>query len=117
MQEERRIEALKRRQEKELSKIVEREQIMATLQMKIKRVEDEDVLKRKAHEKKVADQKALATRKNILRMQELDRLDKEETMKKKDLARKDQDFDQKMKNTAIEAEKKSIREVLRARFL
>ena len=90
---------------------------MATLQMKIKRVEDEDVQKRKAHEKKVADQKALATKKNILRMQEMDRLDKEETTKKKDLARKDQDFDQKMKNTAIEAERKSVREVSRAPIL
>jgi hypothetical protein len=46
--EERRIEALRRRQEKELSKIVERETTMAALQQKIKRAEDEEV-KKKVH--------------------------------------------------------------------
>jgi hypothetical protein len=35
--EERRVEALKKRQEKEISKIIEREQIMINLQQKIKR--------------------------------------------------------------------------------
>lgn len=44
--EERRIEALRRRQEKELSKIVEREQTMAALQQKIKRAEDEEIKKK-----------------------------------------------------------------------
>lgn len=44
--EERRIEALRRRQEKELSKIVEREQTMASLQQKIKRAEDEELKKK-----------------------------------------------------------------------
>ncbi len=44
--EERRIEALRRRQEKELSKIVEREQTMASLQQKIKRAEDEEIKKK-----------------------------------------------------------------------
>lgn len=41
-QEEKRIEALKRRQEKELNKIVEREQTMAVLQQKLKRAEEEE---------------------------------------------------------------------------
>ena len=45
-QEERRIEALRKRQEKELNKIVEREQTMAQLQLKIKRAEEEEVKKK-----------------------------------------------------------------------
>lgn len=45
-QEERRIEALRKRQEKELNKIVEREQTMAQLQQKIKRAEEEEVKKK-----------------------------------------------------------------------
>ena len=84
---------------------------MITLQLKIKRVEDEDVHKKKLHEKKVADQKNQATKKNLLRLLELARLDKEEAEKKKELAKKDQEFDQKMKALALEAEKKLIREV------
>ena len=111
LKEERRVDALRKRQEKELAKIVEREQGMITLQLKIKRVEDEDVHKKKLHEKKVADQKNQATKKNLLRLLELARLDKEEAEKKKELAKKDQEFDQKMKALALEAEKKLIREV------
>lgn len=84
---------------------------MITLQLKIKRVEDEDLHKRKVHEKKVADQKNQATKKNLLRLQELARIDKEEAEKKKELAKRDQEFDEKMKSQALEAEKKLIREV------
>jgi DNA polymerase III delta prime subunit len=42
-QEEKRIDALRKRQEKEMSKIIEREQTLATLQQKIKRSEEEEV--------------------------------------------------------------------------
>ena len=90
---------------------------MITLQLKIKRVEDEDVHKKKLHEKKVADQKNQATKKNLLRLLELARLDKEEAEKKKELAKKDQEFDQKMKALALEAEKKLIREVWTTVFI
>lgn len=41
------MEALRRRQEKEISKIVEREAATAALQLKIKRAEDEEIVKRK----------------------------------------------------------------------
>ena len=105
------MDALKKRQEKELAKIVEREQVMITLQLKIKRVEDEDLHKRKLHEKKVADQKNQATKKNLVRLQELARIDKEDAERKKELAKKDQEFDEKMKLMQAEAEKKLIREV------
>lgn len=110
-QEERRLEALKKRKEKEFEKIVEREQIMANLQSKIQRVEEEDMMKRKARDKKNAEQRSIETKKNILRMQELDRLDKIEAAKKREMCRRDQQFDQRMKAEALEAEKKSILEV------
>jgi hypothetical protein len=112
-QEERRLEALKKRKEKEFEKIVEREQIMANLQSKIQRVEEEDMIKRKARDKKNAEQRSIETKKNILRMQELDRLDKLDAAKKRELCRRDQQFDQKMKAQALEAEKKSVLEVPR----
>jgi hypothetical protein len=112
-QEERRLEALKKRKEKEFEKIVEREQIMANLQSKIQRVEEEDMIKRKARDKKNAEQRSIETKKNIIRMQELDRLDKLDAAKKRELCRRDQQFDQKMKAQALDAEKKSVLEVPR----
>lgn len=110
-QEEKRLEVLKKRKEKEIEKIVEREQIMANLQTKIQRVEEEDMMKRKAREKKNAELRSIETKKNILRMQELDRLEKLDAAKKRELCRRDQQFDQKMKAQALEAEKKLILEV------
>jgi hypothetical protein len=56
-QEEKRIEALRRRQEKELNKIIEREQTLAGLQLKIKRAEEEEAKKKKLHLKKVAEER------------------------------------------------------------
>ena len=85
---------------------------MISLQLKIKRVEDEDVKKKKLHEKKVADNKAEASKKNLMRLHELVQLDKKDTERKKELARKDQEFDQKMKLQALEAEKDLAREVI-----
>lgn len=85
---------------------------MISLQLKIKRVEDEDVKKKKLHEKKVADNKAEASKKNLIRLHELVQLDKKDTERKKELARKDQEFDQKMKLQALEAEKDLAREVI-----
>lgn len=110
-QEEKRLEVLKKRKEKEIEKIVEREQIMANLQTRIQRVEEEDMMKRKAREKKNAELRSIETKKNILRMQELDRLEKLDAAKKRELCRRDQQFDQKMKAQALEAEKKLILEV------
>jgi hypothetical protein len=57
------MEAVRRRQEKELQKIIAREQAMVALQGKIKRAEDEEHKKKKIHEKKVAEQKAQAEKK------------------------------------------------------
>lgn len=108
--EERRIEALKKRQEKELAKIVEREQIMIALQLKIKRAEDEDHHKTKLHEKKVLDQKNQAAKKNLVRLQELARIEKEESSKKKEQARKEQEHDLKLKAFKDDEDKRLIRE-------
>ena len=111
-QEERRIDVLRKRQEKDFGKIVEREQVMINLQLKIKRVEDDDIKKKKIHEKKVADLKNEASKKNLIRLHDIVLTEKKDADRKKELARKDQEFDQKMKLQALEAEKKLAREVL-----
>lgn len=69
--EQRRFEAVRRRQEKELMKIVQREQAMVTLQAKLKKSEDEEIRKKKQHEKKVTEQKIQADKKKAQRAKEL----------------------------------------------
>ena len=85
---------------------------MINLQLKIKRVEDDDIKKKKIHEKKVADLKNEASKKNLIRLHDIVLTEKKDADRKKELARKDQEFDQKMKLQALEAEKKLAREVL-----
>ena len=85
--------------------------------MKMKRIEDDDFAKKKLHERKLATQRILATKKEIARMHELDRLDKEEMERKKELARKDQEVDERMKLLSIDTEKKLKQEVNQAAFL
>mmetsp|Transcript_2734 Transcript_2734/g.2867 ORF Transcript_2734/g.2867 Transcript_2734/m.2867 type:complete len:515 (-) Transcript_2734:402-1946(-) len=109
--EERRIEALKRRQEKELAKIVEREQIMIALQSKIKGAEDEDNRKTKLNLKKGLEQKNQASKKNVVRLQELAIIEREEAAKKKEKAKKEHDHALKVKTLKDDEEKRLIREV------
>lgn len=61
-----RIEALKRRQEKDLAKTIEKEQMAVTLQLKIVKAEEEEMKKQKAHIKKVAEQKKIEEKKKAV---------------------------------------------------
>lgn len=106
------MEALRRRQEKELQKIIEREQAMAELQKKIKRTEDEEIKKKKAHEKKVLEQKKEEEKKANQRAHELKRLEEEELQRRRDLARKEAEFEIKMNKQRKEEEKKMEMEAM-----
>jgi hypothetical protein len=65
-----RMEALKRRQEKEIEKMVEKEKQVAELQLKIKKQEEDAVKKEKERLKKVAEAKLQAQKKQIKFLQE-----------------------------------------------
>eukprot|EP00607_Mallomonas_marina_P003977 CAMPEP_0182437984 /NCGR_PEP_ID=MMETSP1167-20130531/85427_1 /TAXON_ID=2988 /ORGANISM="Mallomonas Sp, Strain CCMP3275" /LENGTH=499 /DNA_ID=CAMNT_0024631117 /DNA_START=131 /DNA_END=1630 /DNA_ORIENTATION=+ len=104
--EEKRLEAVRRRQEKELGKMIAREQAMVDLQVKIKRAEDEEIKKKKEHEKKVAEMKAKADKKKAKRAKELAEKEMEELARKKQLARKEAAFERKRKEAEAAANKK-----------
>lgn len=108
--EEKRIEALKRRQEKEISKIVEREQTLAELQQKIKRAEDEEIKRKKLHEKKVAEEKILAQKKHQARQAEQKRLEAEEAERKREIERKDAAVAEKLAKKRLEMEHQLAKE-------
>ena len=55
-----RFEAMKRRQEKEIKRIVANERQMSELQRKLLKAENDDALRKKEHTKRVADLKAQA---------------------------------------------------------
>ena len=104
------MEALRRRQEKELSKIIEREQTMAELQLKIKRAEEEEVKKKKQHEKKVAEIKAAEEKKKAQMALEAKQKEAEEAEKKKELARKDAEIEEKIKKNRLILERQIAKE-------
>mmetsp|Transcript_1921 Transcript_1921/g.3066 ORF Transcript_1921/g.3066 Transcript_1921/m.3066 type:complete len:537 (+) Transcript_1921:179-1789(+) len=111
-QEEKRIEALRKRQEKEMNKIVEREQTLATLQLKIKRAEEEEIKKKKAHDKKVAEERLAAEKKKQARVLELKRLEEEEAEKKREIARKDAALADKLQKKRLLMERQMKREAI-----
>ena len=65
-----RMEGIKRRQEKEIANMVEKEQQSAELQKKNKRGEEEAMKKEKDRLKKVAEAKIVAQKKQIKFLQE-----------------------------------------------
>lgn len=108
--EEKRMEALKRRQEKELNKIVEREQTMAVLQQKISKAEEEEMKKKKMHDKKVAEEKVAEEKRKNQRKAELKRLEQEEAEKKRELAKKEAEVEEKLKKKRLQMEREMLKE-------
>lgn len=108
--EAKRMEALRRRQEKEISKIVEKEQSAAALQLKIKRAEDEEMKRKKQHDKKVAELKAEDDKRQAQRARELKVLEEEEAHKKREIAKKESQFEMKMKKQRQLEERRMIEE-------
>lgn len=104
------MEALRRRQEKELSKIVEREQVMADLLNKIKKAEEEEIKKKKIHEKKVAEQKVIEAKKRAQREQEKKQIEAEEVQRKKELLKREAEVNDKIAKSRLENERKLERE-------
>ena len=70
-QEEKRLDAVRKRQEKEISKMVQREQMLVDLQVKIKHAEEEEMKKKREHDKKVAEARAIAEKKQTKRLKEI----------------------------------------------
>jgi len=65
-----RMESLRRRQEKEIAKMIEKEKLSADLQLKIKKGEDEALKKERDRLKKVAEAKIVAQKKQIKFLQD-----------------------------------------------
>lgn len=95
--EQKRMEAVKRRQEKELQKIIQREQAMVNLQAKIKKAEDEEIKKKREHDKKVAEQKIQNDKKMAQLAFERVQREHEENLKRRELAKKEAEFERKKK--------------------
>eukprot|EP01031_Cornospumella_fuschlensis_P032598 gene32598-39414_t len=108
--EEKRLEALKRRQERELSKIVEREQTLAALQQKIQRAEEEEQRKKRLHEKRVAEEKVQEEKRRVQREHELKKLEQDEAEKRRELARKEAEVEEKLKKKRLAMERQLARE-------
>ena len=104
------MEALKRRQEKELNKIMEREQAMAEMHAKTARLEAEEFKKQKAHEKAVAEAKAEKEKKDKQRAKERAQQEAEEEQRKKDIARKEAAFAEKLLKMQMEEAKRIEKE-------
>lgn len=104
------MEALKRRQEKELNKIVEKEKTMAALQMKIAHAEQEELKKKKLHDKKIAEEKTIEEKKKKEREAELKRKEAEEEEQRRELARKEAEAEEKIKKKRLQMEREMMRE-------
>ena len=105
-QELKRMEALKRRQEDEISKMVEKETQAIELQKKIQKAEQEDIRRKKEHEKKVLQAKADAQKKVTQRLKERVEREQEELQRKKEIQKKEKEFEAKMAVAAAEEAKR-----------
>lgn len=87
--EERRMEALRRRQEDELNKIIEKEQTMAVLQGKIAKAEADEIKKQKEWEKKKLETKKAEEKQAAKMAAEAKRLEEEESAAKRQLEKEE----------------------------
>lgn len=101
---------MKRRQDKELSQIIEKEEGLVELQMKIQRGEEEEIQRQKEHMKKVAAQKIEEEKKRLIRQEELKKLEEEELARRRAIQRKENEFDRKMKLARKQEEKRILLE-------
>ncbi len=96
------MEALKRRQEAELEKIMERESAMAELHQKIARAEAEEYKKHKQHLKAVAAARVEAEKKAKVLAAKKKQAEEEEKHRKKEIEKKEAAFAEKMKKVQAE---------------
>lgn len=105
-----RLEAVKKRQEREIEKMVAREQAMADLQQKIKHAEEEEARRKKEHDKKVQKQKEIEEKKKAKREQELAEKERDELKRRKQMQRREEAFEKKRKEAEEAALKKLAEE-------
>lgn len=110
------MEALKRRQEAELEKIMEREAALAELHQKIARAEKEEFKKKKAHEKAVVAAKQEAEKKAKVLAAKKASADEAEKIRRKEIERKEAAFAEKMKKIQS-AEKRALEKEAKTREL
>jgi len=103
--EEKRMEALKRRQEKELQKTIEKEQNTVKIQMRIQKAEEDEAKKQKALAKKIIDQKKAEEKKRLQAVQDAKQLDYEEEQMRKQLAKKEAEIADKLAKQQAQQEK------------
>ena len=95
-----RMEGLRRRQEKEIEKMVEKEQQVAEVQRKTKKAEEDAIKKEKERLKAVAKQKELAAKKQVKFLQDKAEKERETERKRKEIMKKEEEVKKK-----LEAEK------------
>ncbi|GMI63116.1 hypothetical protein ScalyP_jg1292 [Parmales sp. scaly parma] len=117
-----RFETMRRRQEKEIKRIIANETKLADLQKKMLRQEAEDARRKKEHHKRVQDQKAAGV--EAKRKQELERKarDEEELARRREISKKDAEFEitqarLEVKRERLRARDASEKEMERTRIL
>ncbi|KAM3571426.1 hypothetical protein VYU27_006531 [Nannochloropsis oceanica] len=101
----RRIEAVKKRQEKEFSRMVEGEKRTILLQQKLLAASEEEMARKKAHEKEVAWHRKIEFQKKQERDREVQRQMEEEQKRRREIARKDGALKDKLTAEARAAER------------
>ena len=91
-----RMEGLRRRQEKEIAKMVEKEQQVAEVQRKTKKAEEDAIKKEKERLKAVAKQKELAAKKQVKFLQDKAEKARELERKKKEMMKKEEEVKKKL---------------------
>ncbi|GMI06510.1 hypothetical protein TrLO_g11817 [Triparma laevis f. longispina] len=117
-----RFESMKRRQEKEIKRIVANEKQMGELQRKLLKAENDDAIRKKEHAKRVAALKAQALEKKRARENEKKQRDEGELARRRELAKKEAEFEiakakRERKMEKVRAREAMEREMERRRLL
>jgi hypothetical protein len=107
-----RFQAMKRRQTKEIKRIVESESKMADLQKKLLRAEEEEAERKKEHAKRRQELKAQALEQKRSREAERKLRDEEELARRREMARKEAEFEIKKAKMERRAEKHRAKEAM-----
>merc|ERR1711916_383819 len=91
-----RVEGLRRRQEKEIEKMVEKEKLVAELQKKTLKAENDAVKKEKERLKMVAKAKAAAAKKQVKFLQDTAEKERLQEQKRKEMMRKEEQVKKKL---------------------
>lgn len=110
--EKRRIEAVKKRQEKDFLRLIDGEQKMVQLQQKLLAAQEEEVKKKKAHEKVVEAHRKAEIEKKKQRDHDLQLQAEENQKREREMARKDAVLKAKLASEARTAERNRRKEAV-----